>query len=189
MSALSLRRRSRGLGLSPRRRRAPGPVPSYAATPVNFNGSTYLTRGGPLTDVSDSKIWSGSVWFRRSAPGGFTKLFTSPNANHELIPFGSDLSNLLILFGRSVSTAEFALRLDFIESNDTSWHHVMWSVNMANPSERWAYLDDSATGMWVTYADETLDFTDADFLLGPPWAAAVNSAATWLTCGSVSAAR
>jgi hypothetical protein len=61
MTMLRLTSHSSRLGLSPRRRRAPGAVPSYAATPVDFNGSTHLTRGGPLTGVSDSKVWSGSV--------------------------------------------------------------------------------------------------------------------------------
>jgi hypothetical protein len=33
----------------------PGGAPAYTATPVNFNGSMYLTRGGALTGVSASK--------------------------------------------------------------------------------------------------------------------------------------
>jgi hypothetical protein len=60
MSALRLRRHARGLGLSPRRHAANEAVPSYVATPVHFNGSTYLARGGALTGVSGGKVFSGS---------------------------------------------------------------------------------------------------------------------------------
>ena len=78
MSILRLRSHSRGLGLSPRRRTASGAVPSYAAMPVNFDGVTYLTRGGALTGVSASKTWSGSVWLRLAATSGvFYRVFNS----------------------------------------------------------------------------------------------------------------
>jgi hypothetical protein len=164
MTILSLRRHSRGLGLRPRRRRAPGAVPSYAATPVNFNGSTHLARGGPLTGVADSKVWSGSVWFRRDPADAFVKIFAGASQRHDLMWFGSGLNEWVLLFGANSSGAEI-VRLTLV-SNDTDWHHLQWSFDLADSEARYAYFDGVEAGTWTTYTDDAIDFTDTDFFLG-----------------------
>ena len=164
MTIFSLKRHSRGLGLSPRRRTASGAVPSYAAMPVNFDGVTYLTRGGALTGVSDSKIWSGSLWFRRSAPGGFTKIFSGASQRIDLPLFGSDLSDWVLLIGMNGPGSEI-VRLT-LQSNDADWHHLLWSFDLADSGSRYAYFDGVAAGTWTTYINDAIDFTDTDFFWG-----------------------
>jgi hypothetical protein len=164
MSVLRLRSHSRGLGLSPHRRRAAGAVPAYAATPVNFNGSTHLARGGALTGVSDSKVWSGSLWLRLAAEGGFARALNAASDRCALLYF-DDAPADFGLFGFNSAGAEI-LRLLINGIDDTNWHHFLWSHDLADPGSRHLYLDDVSTGTWATYTDDTINFAASGFGVG-----------------------
>lgn len=126
MTALSLKRHSRGLGLSPRRHRgASGAAPAYAATPVSFDGATHLTRGGALTGVSASKVWSGSIWLRLAATDGFLRPLNAASDRFALLYFGGGPADYA-LFGFSPGGSEILrLLIDFPGANDTNWHHLL----------------------------------------------------------------
>jgi Concanavalin A-like lectin/glucanases superfamily len=159
MTIFSLKRHSRGLGLSPRRRGA-GAVPSYVATAVNFNGSTHLTRGGALTGVSASKVWSGSMWLRLAATSGvFYRAFNATDDKYSLLFFEFD-GGRMNLFVKNAS-GSFILDLQ-LPCSDTNWHHYMWSFDLANAGNRHSYIDDVSAGTWVTYTDDTMDFSAGD---------------------------
>jgi hypothetical protein len=85
MTSFRLRGLSRPLGLNPRRSKPARAGAPYAATPVNFNGTTHLTRGGALTGVADSKVWSGSVWLRNADTANFAGFFQSANSRSALL--------------------------------------------------------------------------------------------------------
>jgi hypothetical protein len=167
MTALSLKRHSRGLGLSPRRHRgASGAAPAYAATPVSFDGATHLTRGDALTGVSDSKTWSGSIWLRLAATDGFFRSLNAASDRFSLLYFGGGPSDYA-LFGFNPGGSEILrLLIDFPGANDTNWHHLLWSFDLANASARHFYLDDVSTGTWATYNNDTIDFTVPDVGVG-----------------------
>jgi hypothetical protein len=163
MSRLRLRSHSRGLGLSPKRRGTSGAAPSYAATAVAFDGSTHLTRGGALTGVADSKVWSGSIWLRFGAVGGF-KRAVDAGAKFQLLYFGGAPADYALL-GFNPGGSEI-LRLLINGIDDIDWHHFLWSFDLANASSRHFYLDDVPTGTWATYTDQTIDFTVANVGVG-----------------------
>ena len=159
MTIFSLKRHSRGLGLSPRRRGA-GAVPSYVATAVNFNGSTHLTRGGALTGVSASKVWSGSMWLRLAATSGvFYRAFNATDDKYSLLFFEFD-GGRMNLFAKNTG-GSFILDLQ-LPCSDTNWHHYMWSFDLANAANRHTYIDDVSAGTWATYIDDTADFNAGD---------------------------
>ena len=160
MSMLRLKGPSGGLGLSPRRRRAAGAVPPYAATPVNFNGTTHLTRGGALTGVSASKVWSGSLWLRVAATSGvFYRAFNSTDDKYQLLFFEFG-GGRFTLFAKNAG-GDLILELQ-LPCADTNWHHYMWSLDLANAGNRHAYIDDVSAGTWSTYLDDNADFTAGD---------------------------
>jgi hypothetical protein len=164
MTMLRLRSHSRGLGLSPRRSSRASVSPLYAATAVNFNGSTYLARGDALTGVSDSKISSGSLWFRLAAEGTFARLFNAASDRFALLYF-DDAPADFGLFGFNSSGAEI-LRLLINGVDDTNWHHFLWSLDLADSGSRHFYLDDVATGAWATYANDAINFAASNFGIG-----------------------
>jgi hypothetical protein len=163
MTILSLRRHFGGLGLSPHRP-AVTTKTAYAATPVNFDGSTYLARDGALTGVSDSKVWSGSLWFRRDPANVFTKIFAGASRHFDLPLFPDDVNGWVLLVGSNASGVEI-VRLTFA-SNDTDWHHLLWSFDLAGSGARYAYFDDVEVSTWSTYTDDVINFTDTDFFWG-----------------------
>ena len=159
MTIFSLKRHSRGLGLSPRRRGA-GAVPSYVATAVNFNGSTHLTRGGALTGVSASKVWSGSMWLRLAATSGvFYRAFNATDDKYSLLFFEFDGGRMNLFAMNAGGSFILDLRLP---CSDTNWHHYMWSFDLANAGNRHSYIDDVSAGTWATYTDDTMDFSAGD---------------------------
>jgi hypothetical protein len=164
MSALRLRRHARGLGLSPRRHAANEAVPSYVATPVHFNGSTYLARGGALTGVSGGTVFSGSLWLRLAAEGTFARVFNAASDRFSLLYF-DDAPSDYALFGVNSSSVEI-LRLLIDGIDDTNWPHLLWSLDLADSGSRHFYLDDASTGTWATYIDDAIDFATSDLGLG-----------------------
>jgi hypothetical protein len=163
MTIFSLRRHARGLGLSPHRRAACASA-LYAATPVNFNGATYLTRGGDVTGVSDSKVWSGSMWLRVAATSGvFYRVFNATDDTYQMLffEFGGGRFNL---FAKNPgNTVVLDLQLPCVDAN---WHHYMWSLDLADTGSRHAYIDDVSAGTWATYSNDTVDFTAGDLGIG-----------------------
>ena len=165
MTSIRLRGLSRTLGFNPRRSKlaSAGAAP-YAATPVNFNGSTHLTRGGALTGVADSKVWSGSVWLRNADTANFAGFFQSVNSRSALL-YGI-APGTWDLFGLT-ATAATTLRLQFTGFADTNWHHLLWSFDLADAGGRQAYLDDATVGIiWDTFNNNEIDFTDTDYAIG-----------------------
>lgn len=167
MSTLSLRHHSRGLALSPRRRRGvPAVVPVYTATPVNFDGLTYLSRGGPLSGVTASKVWSGSIWLRLDSVEGFKRAFNAASDRFSLLYFGGAPADYGLFGFDSGGTEVLRLFINFPNDPDTGWHHLLWSFDLADPAKRHFYLDDVPGGTWPVYLDQAIQFAAADLGIG-----------------------
>ncbi len=173
MTSFRLRGVSRTLGLNPRRSKPASAGAPYAATSVNFNGATRLTRGGALTGVSDSKVWSGSVWLRNADTTNFAGFFQSANSRSALL-YGLGVG-VWDLFGLTAAGAT-SLRLQFTGLTDTNWHHLLWSFDLADAGGRQAYRDDGTAGIvWDTFNNNEMDFTDTDYPIGANDVAGNNS--------------
>jgi hypothetical protein len=173
---------SRTLGLNPRRSKPTSTGALYAATPVNFNGSTRLTRGDALTGVSDSKVWSGSMWLRLASTAAFMRAFNALNDAYQLLFFNPAT---LVLFGKNVG-GSIILRADLMVV-DTNWHHLLWSFNLADIGARHFYFDGTPANPWSTYINDAMNFAASDLGIGDyptlanPWDG--DMADVWLRFG------
>ena len=182
MTSFRLRGLTRTLGLNPGRSKHASTGALYAATPVNFNGSTRLTRGGALTGVSDSKVWSGSVWLRLASTAAFMRAFNALNDAYQLLFFNPAA---LVFFGKNVG-GSVILRAD-LTVGDTNWHHLLWSFDLADTGARHFYMDDASASPWSTYTNDAISFATSDLGIGDyptganPWNG--DMADVWLRFG------
>lgn len=138
---------------------------------VEFDGQSDLAkRGGGLTGAADSKLVTGSLWFRLMQVGVAQTLIaaetTLNGATYQFI-VDLDATNHLHIRGKNsagtvildVSTAALTL--------DNQLHHLLFSFDLSNTGKRWLYLDDvSALSTVTTYTNDTLDFTSSDWSIG-----------------------
>lgn len=137
----------------------------YAAKAADFDGTNdYLTKSGALTGAAASKLFSGSLWFKRSV------------ASTNQTIWGAVSTADVIRFNAS---NDFAIQVEaagggpglgiaaFGQSDTTAWHNAVWSVDMADTGKRHLYIDGvSALDDISDYEDTTLDFTDASNTIG-----------------------
>ena len=141
-----------------------GPAAPYAANGVNFDGSNdYLTRGADLTGVADSKLWSGSVWFKRGTTGADQFLYWAEQGKPNVI---FNVDNTLSIIGFPVSGGKI-LDIHTSAITDTaSWHHVMWAVDMVDTAKRHLYVDGVSDLTVITYTNDIIDFSRNDHAIG-----------------------
>jgi hypothetical protein len=132
-------------------------VGAYRQNTVNFDGTNdYLTRGAALSGIVDSKLGSGSLWFRRTGGTGvLQRLFTSPTSPKFTVHFDTD--NKIWIFGRNAAATVILTVSSNTAITDTAWHHVAWSFDLANTLNRQLYLDGVSDLAVTTYTNDTLD--------------------------------
>ncbi len=142
-------------------RRGP-PSGPYAANGVNFDGSNdYLTRGADLTGSVDSKLFSGSFWIKRGSISFWQWVYRVDGVRTGITTaFGSKYS----IIGRNVSGDTI---LHFQTSAlDSEWHHIMWSVDLADFDKRHLYVDDVSDLTVDTAINQLIDFTRVNHAIG-----------------------
>lgn len=137
---------------------------AYEALGVEFDGTNdFLTKSSGLTGASDSKLFSGSFWFKKITVA----------TNQVILHFdeygdGPDFrTSDEIRIHAFDTTGTPALKINTTGDSDTdSWHHCMWSVDMADTGKRHLYLDDVSDLTVVDYEDQILDFTQTSWTIG-----------------------
>ncbi len=135
------------------------PANLYSTVGVAFDEDRLHTSGADLTGNADSKLVSGSFFFRRVSTGGNQDIWHS-DGDRFLISISS---NLLRVRGNSGSVLD--LQIATITDTD-SWHHLMFSVDMADTGKRHSYLDGVSTATWATYVNSNIDFTRSGHAVG-----------------------
>ena len=69
------------------------------------------------------------------------------------------------LFGFNSSGAE-VLRVLINGIDDTNWHHLLWSFDLADTGARHFYFDNAPASPWSTYADDAINFAAPDLGIG-----------------------
>lgn len=144
-----------------------GEAPFFAAA-ADFDGtSDYATRGANLTNANDSKLMTFVMWQKADSSasknyfGGFTTVGGSTPRMYI-----SGTVGLFEVLARNVSgSARLVLQTSTAPST-TAWQCLMCSVDMADTAKRHLYLGDTNELNVVTYTDDTLDFTVADWAVG-----------------------
>lgn len=136
----------------------------YFANPVAFDGTNdYLTRGADYTDGADSKLWTGSLWFRRTGGEGAGQRIVEATSTGIVVDFQGD--NTFRVFARNAANANI-LSITTSAVTGTAWHHVMWSVDLSSTSLRHLYLDGASDLTAVAYTNDTMDLTRAEHSVG-----------------------
>jgi hypothetical protein len=134
---------------------------NYRPHAVDFDGSTtILNRGAAMSGAVASKLWTASLWFRVDGRDALQRTFLNgtdgANRTRFLLLNGT---NVFRIFGFNGTTE--ILRIDSSSAFAVSspWRHVMFSVDMANTSNRHLYIDGvSALGTVTSYTDNTITF-------------------------------
>ena len=145
----------------------------YVANAVHFDGAaTYLTRGGGLTGAVDSKLLTGSFWFKSNIDGTTKQIVTNSatlSGGTSYFNFRSPADNRMTLVGFNSSNSLILTLHSSANSNKVSngWVHYVVSVDMANTSKRHVYINDvSDLAIAGPYTDDVLDLTRPDWSVG-----------------------
>ena len=137
---------------------------------IGFDGTDYLSKNTPLTGVSDSNKWTGGFWFKRGNHSLQELLDTDAGSG----PTEGDISFHFLndearIMAENTSASE-VLRIEITspDINDSTWHHIMWSVDLSTTGRRHVMIDGTllseGTGNdqanFVTYnTSGVMDFT------------------------------
>lgn len=136
------------------------------ANAATFDGTgDYLTRDADYTGNANSKLWAFAIWFAVDTTPIFSDI--------QVFMFGTGASYEATIFtdgsiriqGQNSAGTEI-LDMDTAAStiNDTNWHCLMVSVDMADTGKRHIYLDDTDVfDAASTYTDAAIDFTCSHF--------------------------
>lgn len=139
-------------------------VGSYNPNAVTFDGTNdWLNTGAALNGVTDSKLLSGSIWFRTDALGTNRRILMSNNGNPINMQIGS--SEAFRIIGYNAASTEI-LNIRQIGAADGDWHHVLFSVDLSDTNKRHLYYDDVDSVTVDTYIDDVLDLTHTDWNVG-----------------------
>ena len=137
---------------------------------ADFDGTNdYATRGAGLTGISDSKIFTFTSWVIRDT-STTSKLFASTTAlggSSSRFALGKNVTtNTFSILGRNSASSTI---LDATSTNGipaSQWVWVGISVDLSDTNKRHLYFNDTSELSVVTYTNDTIDFTDADWCFG-----------------------
>jgi len=136
---------------------------------IDFDGTNdYLSRTSDLVGNADSKTFTFSAWVYNGGDtlsqlqylylidngSGQNRFYITNDSNGKLTVLGRNSNNNNILVGQITGS----LSLPY-----NTWIHILVSVDLANPSSRAIYINDtSQTVSWSTYTDQAIDFTNPE---------------------------
>lgn len=135
---------------------------------VLFDGASRLVRDADLTGAANSKLWTCSLWFKRDVLGTVQRLYKSSTINSGATQVQFLASNLIEIQGhKSNETTEILTIASSAQTDTASWHHLLFSVDLANADNRHIYIDDGEDLNSVTdYIDFNIDFTRNNHAVG-----------------------
>ncbi|MEC7029211.1 MAG: LamG domain-containing protein, partial [Pseudomonadota bacterium] len=136
----------------------------YVPNAVYFDGTNdYLRILANLTGNSDSKLVSGSGWFKKEALGSQI-IYTNTSGGFRI---RSDASDNFIIEGENIG--DTGLVLEIAASSpiaDYDWHHFMFSVDMSDTNKRHLYIDGVDSIVVGTYLDSAIRTTGTGHAFG-----------------------
>ena len=151
---------------------------AYAADGINFDGTNdYLTRGADLTGNADSKLITGSLWFKRDATGN-QKFYTASGSLHRIHILSGHTFEVRL---EGVSSGEI-VTMDGLTgmSDTTAWHHFCFCVDTADINKMKFFFDDAddLDNGSKAVTDENIDFTLSSHAIG----ATTSGGSKWNGC-------
>lgn len=137
----------------------------YVPEAVKFDGTnSYLTRGGDLTGIADGKQVTGSVWFRRNSYGNgdVHEIYQTAGASFRIT---IDISDRLRVVGENAAGTQILSTIG-PTITDSDWHHVAFSIDMADQANSRIYLDDADVTGFSIFTDDDLDLSTTAHAIG-----------------------
>ena len=137
----------------------------YVPNAVTFDGTNdYLLRGGALTGTNDTKLFSGSLWFRRNTTGGTQLLVEAADGAFKV---QLDPSGEIFVSAENASGTGILANYNLTWIDDTDWHHLVFSFDMSDSNKRHIYVDDvSDITAPDIYIDDFIYATVAETAIG-----------------------
>ncbi|MFK7840126.1 MAG: LamG-like jellyroll fold domain-containing protein, partial [Bdellovibrionales bacterium] len=135
----------------------------------------YLTKASDLEGVTDTKVFTMSVWFRSDNdkfhifPGRVgasqpARIWVQASADNEIRVDGNNSAGTPLLRW-DVQPSSAGIN----NIHDGRWYHFLVSIDLSNPANRHFYINDmAATGPVFTYIDDFFDHTEGRFDFGEP---------------------
>lgn len=135
----------------------------YIANPVTFDGvNDHLDRGGALTGVSDSKLFTASCWFKTSFVATSQRLVWGGGSTPKVVLSIFGTSNTINLILRNSAANTIICDITSTVTYTTgAWNHAILSVDLANTSNRHIYINGVGGLSAATYTDDIVDFDGA----------------------------
>lgn len=130
---------------------------------AKFDGSTsYLSSSG-LTGIADSKYLTIVANVYKTA----STLYYLVGASNSNIQININSSNQLNILAKN-SAGSFILNATVTTTiANTTWTEILVSIDLSNSANRSIYLNGIAASVtWTTYANDTIDFTNALWVVG-----------------------
>ena len=131
---------------------------------THFDGTNdFLNHVGVLTGAANSKLWTGSLWFKSNDNTRNHVLLQGRNVGDNFRRYAVRLQSngFFVIDGWRTTTAR-TLNISFAFTDTTSWHHVMWSVDLNDiAGKTHLYLDDVSTLEGNVSANNEIDFGGA----------------------------
>lgn len=130
---------------------------------AKFDGSTaYLTSTG-LTGITDTKTITLVAYVYKTASINY-QLIASTGSN---ISMYIDTSNQLVISLRNTSGIVILSATVVTAIANTTWTSILLSIDLSNTANRSVYLNGVVASVtWTTYTNDTIDFTNALWVVG-----------------------
>jgi hypothetical protein len=125
---------------------------------VSFDGTNdSMNRTSDLTGNSNGKTFTFSCWFYTGTSAGQYKIYQAGNSTFN-VQGGSEF---VVYFKNSSNTTVFQVDANPLPPINT-WCHICLSVDLANTSNRYLYLNDElVNATWTKYINDNLYFSQA----------------------------
>ena len=136
---------------------------SHVPNAVNFDASTtQRIRNGFTPPGADGTAITGSFWIRKTGFTGNNEYLMDSNGTNRI--YIQTDGNLFFFFRDDAATTEHIRITADTQLTDNDWHHILYSFDVTNPSNRYVYVDDAPVALTVdSFVNGPIDFSPTNF--------------------------
>ncbi len=128
-----------------------------------------FTDVGGMIGATDSKLFTISCWLKKPEEQAANQILsgvTTVAGGTRRVEVTWFEDKFVMNMRNAAGTTILNLHSEVVEA-DGQWHHFLASIDLADTAKRHVYIDDiAAIGSVVTYTNDTIDFTVADWAIG-----------------------
>ena len=136
----------------------------YAIQGLQFNGTNqYASKASDLTGLADGKVALGAFWLNVTDPAQGPDIIIENNGGYVRWSFNNQL--LTLRFSQSSGGTVCQIEIPITTSG---WHHIAFSFDLSNASNRHAAVDGSllSDSVFTTYVNADIDWTRGSWAIG-----------------------